>query len=143
MGPNGTPSFETLLGIPTDLKDTGNSLISQWSGLSAFTAKGPGFNPWLENSDPTSLVVWLYFLRFYWIKRRACFSEKKGRMFLANLTRFWKRGKLLVKHLDGEFPFCPSIGFHDLFAIYLLFLSKTCLCCEAGRHNPYQVTQEA
>lgn len=143
LGPNGTPSFETLLGIPTDLKDTGNSLISQWSGLSAFTAKGPGFNPWLENSDPTSLVVWLYFLRFYWIKRRACFSERKGRMFLANLTRFWKRGKLLVKHLDGEFPFCPSIGFHDLFAIYLLFLSKTCLCCEAGRHNPHQVTQEA
>ena len=63
-------------------------------------------------------------------------------MFLANLTCFRKKGKLLVKHLDGEFLFCPSIGFHDLFAIYLLFLSKTCLYYEAGRHNPYQVTQE-
>ena len=113
----------------------------QWLGLGAFTAKGSGFNPWLGNSEPTSLMVWLYFLRFYWIKRRACFSERKGR-FLANLTRCWKKGKLLVKHLDGEFPFCPSIGFHDLFAICLLFLSKTCLCYEAGRHNPYQVTQE-
>lgn len=57
-------------------------------------------------------------------------------MFLANLTCFWKQENLLAGHLGGEFPFGPSIGFHGLFAIYLLFLSKTCLSYEAGRHNP-------
>ena len=34
-----------------------NSLMVRWLRLTAFTAQGPGFNPWVGNWDPTSHVV--------------------------------------------------------------------------------------
>lgn len=55
---------------------------------------------------------------------------------------FWWWESSLQGRLDRDVPFGPSIRFCRLFAIYLLFLSKSCLCFEAGRHNPDQLTQE-
>lgn len=63
-------------------------------------------------------------------------------MFLASLTVFISRKSSLQGHLDRNVPFRPSIRFSDLFVIYLLFLSKTYLCYETGRHSPEQLTQQ-
>lgn len=63
-------------------------------------------------------------------------------MFLANLTLFFKWESCLQGQLGRDVPFGPGIRFSGLFATYLLFLSKTCLCYEAGRHSPDQLTQE-
>ena len=40
------------------LKNMENSPVIQWLGTLCFHSRGHGFNPWLQNYDPTCCTAW-------------------------------------------------------------------------------------